>query len=69
MPTVFSAHIDPNARWQVPLWGSETPSHGFWYIYDTLTGRFVKIGRVGARRANYCDQAVAEAKRRNEESK
>jgi hypothetical protein len=37
----------------------------YWYIENKVTGRRVKIGRVGGRRVNYFDRAREEAMRRN----
>ena len=37
----------------------------FWIIRNVDTGATKKIGRTGAKRANYYDQAVTEADRRN----
>ncbi len=36
-----------------------------WYIYNTQTGRYVKIGRVQLRGVNYWDRAIEEAEQRN----
>jgi hypothetical protein len=51
--------------WQVPLWGA--PNDHFWYIHNTRTGKYVKIGRVKSRGSNNYDLAVSEAKRLNAE--
>ena len=37
-----------------------------WYIYNTITGKYKKIGKIGAKRVNYFDNAVNEANYRNE---
>lgn len=61
---VYSCSVGDGA-WQVPLWGS--PNDKFWYIHNLRTGVFKKIGRIGARKANYYMKAVDEARRRNAE--
>ena len=38
-----------------------------WYVVHSVTLRAKRIGVVGAKRANYFDQAVREATRRNKE--
>jgi hypothetical protein len=36
-----------------------------WYIWNEDTGKFRKIGRVGAPRVNYYDRAIEEVERLN----
>ena len=49
-------------RWVVDFSPASSP---FWYIRNEATGKRVKIGRIGAKRTNYYDKAVREARRRN----
>ncbi len=52
--------------WIVPLWTSpRVLSHAFWWILNLETGQAKCIGRIGAKRTNYFDQAIDEANRRN----
>ena len=59
---------DYDGDWQVCSGG---PGTGYdsrtWYILNTKTGRTRKIGPVRMRGKNYCDEARAEAERRNKE--
>jgi hypothetical protein len=53
--------------WRVVLWGAPTPNH--WYIYNTETGQFRKVGPVRMSGTNYYDRAHALADRLNREAK
>lgn len=63
-PTHFASNVG-DGPWQVPLWG--TGDERNWYIYNTKTRRWKKIGPVRLKGKNYFDAAVAEAQRRNAE--
>jgi hypothetical protein len=45
------SHNALDGPWQVVIVHPTDPHN--WYIYNTKTGRYRKIGRVGARRVNY----------------
>jgi len=47
------------------LYGEDMGHAGSWYIVNKDTGRSKRIGPVKARGKNWCDEARAEAKRRN----
>lgn len=49
-------------------WGVDAHS-GCWYVVHRTTLCAKRIGPVGAKRANYYTQAIAEAKRRNHKEK
>ena len=49
--------------WQVVLTHPTDDSN--WYIYNTRTGKYKKIGAVGAKRANYYDKAFKVAEELN----
>jgi len=52
---------------KVELWAVANDDEN-WLIVEIPSGRTKIIGRVGAKRANYYDQAVQEATRRNKRS-
>lgn len=48
-------------------WGVDSAGR-CWYVVHSTTLRAKRIGVVGAKRRNYFDEAVAEARRRNKQS-
>lgn len=61
MGPVLSTHN--TGPWRVVI--THPTDNDNWYIYNTQTGRYKKIGRVGAIQTNYFDVAEREADRRN----
>lgn len=45
--------------------GGPRPRAGSWYVVNKDTGQSKRIGPVKSRGKNWCDEARAEAKRRN----
>jgi hypothetical protein len=41
--------------YRVVLWGS--PDSGYWWLHNVATGRFRKVGKVGAVRTNHFENA------------
>lgn len=58
VPTLYDRQLD--GPWQIPH-----TDDMFWYIYNTITRKYKRIGPVRTSGINYHDRAVAEAKRRN----
>lgn len=49
-------------------WGVDSTSK-HWYVVHWVTLRAKRVGHIGAKRTNYFDEAVAEARRRNKKEK
>lgn len=54
---------DPFWPWKVHCGSGADPK--FWEIINQETGKTVRIGKVTAKKRNYYDECVKEAKKRN----
>lgn len=61
---ILSSNVLPGP-WQVVIVGEPDPN--FWYIHNTITKRFRKVGKVGTKRTNYYDKAFHVAWKLNQE--
>jgi len=55
----YSSHTPEGYKYRVILWTDpQILEYGYWYVQNTKTGQFRKIGRMGATRTNYFDVAI-----------